>query len=55
MPEIHETVVLALGHDHGTDLVGCYTGTPVPPNTLVRRLRARLPEHMVPRRFHPTD
>lgn len=54
-PQVRQAIVLSVRHDHETELVGCYTGSPVPPNDLVRWLRRKLPIHMVPRRFLHLD
>lgn len=54
-PQVREAIVIATRHEDDTELVGCYTGTALPPNELVRWLRRRLPIHMVPRRFQHLD
>lgn len=54
-PEVTQAVVIAIPHDDGPELVGFYTGTPLPDRQLVRWLRDYLPIHMVPRRLHHRD
>jgi acyl-CoA synthetase (AMP-forming)/AMP-acid ligase II len=41
--------------DDDTELTGCYTGTPLAKQDLVRWLRRQMPIHMVPRRFRHLD
>jgi len=60
-PQVGQAVVIAVRHGgppgspEQVELVGCYTGAELPPRTLVRWLRRRLPMHMVPRRFQHLD
>ncbi|MGW4476040.1 AMP-binding protein [Nonomuraea sp. NPDC004354] len=49
-PRVTQAVVVAVGE--APELVGFYTGTPVPEREFVGWLRAYLPLHMVPRRLH---
>ncbi|MFB9839512.1 AMP-binding protein, partial [Actinoallomurus acaciae] len=51
VPGVRRAVVVTAGRAGATELIGCYTGTPVPRPELLRALRDRLPIHMVPRRF----
>jgi amino acid adenylation domain-containing protein len=54
-PDVTQAVVIAAPRDDGPELVGFYTGTPVPDRQLVGWLRDYLPIHMVPRRLHHRD
>jgi amino acid adenylation domain-containing protein len=54
-PEVTEAVVVAVPDGSDTMLVACYCGREVPDGQLTRWLRARLPVHMVPRRFRHLD
>ncbi|TDC86367.1 AMP-binding protein [Actinomadura sp. 7K507] len=50
-PEIEDAVTVAATAGTEAELVGFYTGRPVPAVELARRLRRTLPEPMIPRRF----
>ncbi|GAA3013315.1 AMP-binding protein [Actinokineospora diospyrosa] len=52
---IGEVVVLAVPGATDLELVACHTGGPVDPDAVLRELRADLPIHMIPRRFHPLE
>ncbi|MCS7476759.1 AMP-binding protein [Umezawaea endophytica] len=52
---VRDVVVVAADTGAETELVGYFTGEPLPTAQLVRWLRRRLPIHMVPRRFHHLD
>jgi len=54
-PDVVDAVVLAVRTDEEVRLDAFFSGTPVPDKQLVRWTRARLPLHMVPRRFHHVD
>ena len=53
--EVTQAVVIAVPRGDGPELVGFYTGTPVPERRLVEWLRDHLPIHMVPRRLEHRD
>jgi amino acid adenylation domain-containing protein len=50
-PEVDDAVTVAATAGAKVELVGFYTGRPVPPVKLARQLRGILPERMIPRRF----
>ncbi|WP_084958866.1 AMP-binding protein [Thermoactinospora rubra] len=49
---VHDAVVVGADTGAGTELVAFYTGEPIAPADLVRALRDRLPDGMIPRHFH---
>lgn len=54
-PAVTQAVVIAVPSDEAPELVGFYTGTPVPDRQLIGYLRDHLPIHMIPRRLHHRD
>ncbi|WP_046468246.1 amino acid adenylation domain-containing protein [Allosalinactinospora lopnorensis] len=54
-PRISQAVVTVLVRGEETELVGSYTGDPVPAVELTRWLRKQVPIHMVPRRVRHLD
>lgn len=51
-PQVVEAVAVPTATSHGQlELVGVYTGSPVPPRDLTAQLRVVLPSYMIPRRF----
>jgi acyl-CoA synthetase (AMP-forming)/AMP-acid ligase II len=53
--DVLDAVVLAERVGEETELVGCYTGSPVAATAFLLWLRKRIPVHMVPRRYRHLD
>src|SRR5262249_53298583 len=54
-PEVTQAFVITVREADAAELVGFYTGSPVPYSQFVRWLRAYLPIHVVPRRLYHRD